>query len=116
MGIPAEHRELSAEAQAGEPDSPMRFLADLLAWRNDRPLLRWKGETVQPPGLAPLIPRGQVRRGRERTLRGEFQLGRSYQRHHPLTCAQTREVMDATRSGIARSAFQASQQAVTMAS
>ncbi len=40
----------------------------------------------------------------------------SYQRHHSLTCAQLREVMEATRSGVAMSAFQASQQAATMVS
>jgi hypothetical protein len=35
-----------------------------------------------------------------------------YQRHHPLTLAQSREVIEATRSGSAMSAFHASQQAV----
>ena len=39
-----------------------------------------------------------------------------YQRHYPLICAQSREVIEATRSGISRSAFQASQQTSTMAS
>ena len=39
----------------------------------------------------------------------------SYQRHHPLTCAHSREVIEAMRCGIWRSAFQASQQTSTMA-
>ncbi len=55
MRIPPEHRGLNAESQARDPDSPARFLSDLLAWRRECPLLRWGGERVHPPDLAPLI-------------------------------------------------------------
>ncbi len=55
MRIPPVHHGMNAAAQADDPDSPMRYLARLLDWRKGQPLLRWGGETVHPPALAPLI-------------------------------------------------------------
>ncbi|SFG15379.1 alpha-glucosidase [Palleronia marisminoris] len=55
MRVPPEHCHLSADRQAEDPDSAMRFLRAFLDWRKEQPLLRWGGERVYPPDLAPLI-------------------------------------------------------------
>ncbi|WP_375262912.1 alpha-amylase family glycosyl hydrolase [Palleronia sp.] len=55
MRVPPEHCPLSADRQADDPDSALNFLRSFLDWRNGQPLLRWGGERVYPPDLAPLI-------------------------------------------------------------
>ncbi len=55
LRVPPEHRDLNVAAQSADPDSPLRFLSAFLHWRSGQPLLRWGGETVHPPDLAPLI-------------------------------------------------------------
>ncbi len=53
--IPPEHHGLSVAAQRDDPDAPMAFLRALLDWRRGQDLLRWGGEIMHPPDLAPLI-------------------------------------------------------------
>ncbi|SPJ24362.1 alpha-amylase family glycosyl hydrolase [Palleronia abyssalis] len=55
MRVPPEHAALNVADQRADPDSPIQFLPQFLEWRKGQPLIRWGGEVVHPPDLAPLI-------------------------------------------------------------
>lgn len=74
LTVPEEHRALSVAAQDAEQDSPLNFLRRFLAWRADQPLLKWGGEYLHPPQLAPLIAWDRFGQGRTLTCIANFSL------------------------------------------
>lgn len=55
LPLSEDHRPLAVDRQENDPDSNLNFMRDFLAWRRGQPLLKWGGERVRPPSLAPLI-------------------------------------------------------------
>lgn len=76
IDVPDTHCGLSVAAQEAREDSPLHFLRDFLAWRKDQPLLRWGGELVHSPKLAPLIIWDRFGGGRTMTCVANFSTSR----------------------------------------
>ena len=55
LPVAKEHRDLAIDKQEADPDSNLNFVRAMLAWRRTQPVLKWGGERVRPPHLAPLI-------------------------------------------------------------
>jgi alpha-glucosidase len=53
--VAEEHLELAVDRQEEDPDSNLNFVRSFLAWRKDRPVLKFGGERVRGAELAPLI-------------------------------------------------------------
>lgn len=49
------HGPLAVDRQESDPDSNLNFVRDFLRWRKDQPILKFGGERVRNPDLAPLI-------------------------------------------------------------
>ena len=55
MRVPDRHREMNVARQRDDPGSALAFLREFLAWRRNRPVLKWGEERVHGSDLAPLV-------------------------------------------------------------
>ncbi len=55
LPVPQEHLKLAVDSQETDETSPLTFLKRFVRWRRDQAALKWGGERVQPPRLAPLL-------------------------------------------------------------
>ena len=55
MDVAPEHLPLAVDRQEGDADSVLAFTRAFLRWRRDQPVLKWGGEAIHPPDLAPVL-------------------------------------------------------------
>ncbi len=74
LPVPEEHFALAVDKQEDDPSSNLQFMRDFLAWRRGQPVLKWGGERLHPPDLAPLIVWDRLGEGRVLTCIVNFSL------------------------------------------
>lgn len=78
IDVPEEHWSLSVAVQDKNRESPLNFLRGFLAWRQKQPLLKWGGEYMHAPDLAPLIVWDRFGKGRTVTCVANFSLSEQF--------------------------------------